>query len=582
MLHLKAIKSIAAIVLVVATFTACKKDAFSEKDAIAAQTSLLQTKFSYDLAIKQVDLQIQRSSDSAKIVIQNLVNSGATALEILKQTNILAQILQNQNNYLAQLRYADSLSNNSAVISDKLTKARALWQDSVDKAKSNASIAANLQKNYTLSFVDNVTGQPLAGATVSVLPYSSATFATTTTNAQGIASFTGLVIDPGTFFSATLTGYSLALVREASLTTQTTTNGNITTTFKWNPTAIQMFNLANTRNTIKGSVLGDVNLTNGDATEAIVGQLVTFTSTITLNGITTVYQYSGLSDASGNYSISVPDGPYTPVYPATIRVQQKLFVNAWTDQDQTAVLPRIDSTGTTLQSYGGFTTLSNGIGTAIYYTFSGSDSLNPGKTEFGAQTTSGFNTSFSPVPNSPGGSFQVKVNGTPKTDSLGNFAFQTTGNLFLNNQAVAHSVDNTIIYSLKSNYRPAKTPDTLSVTLVSLLPGWIVTAPKLIAPVDGTNGKISSLQLARQPGFPNNNINILAGAGGVFNNAVMFTATNRQAWINLTGIYGPYIASLATTVTGANSTASFTLTGGTSYYLPIEYKNTVARDRTPR
>ncbi|MEO7531960.1 MAG: hypothetical protein ABIS69_11130, partial [Sediminibacterium sp.] len=121
MLHSKVIKSIAAIMLVMGIFTACKKDAFSEKDAIAAQTTLLQTKFSYDLAIKQIDLQIQRSGDSAKIVIQNLVNSGASALEILKQTNALAQILQNQTNLLAAYRYQDSLARNTVNLNEQLT-----------------------------------------------------------------------------------------------------------------------------------------------------------------------------------------------------------------------------------------------------------------------------------------------------------------------------------------------------------------------------------------------------------------------------------------------------------------------------
>lgn len=584
-----ALHAITVIILAVATFTACKKDAFSEKDAIAAQTALLQTKFSFDVAIKQVDLQIQRSGDSAKIVIQNLINSGATALEILKQTNMMAQILQNQNNFLAQLRYQDSLNNNKAVLDDKISRARTLWQDSVDKAKSNAVIAANLQKNYSISFSDNITGQPLVGATVSVLPYGSATFATTTTNAQGVASFINLVVDPGTFFSATATGYALALVRESSLTsTFTTSNGNVITTFKSNPAIIGMYNLANTRNTIRGSVLGDVNLANGDATEAIVGQLVMFTSSITVSGITTIYQYSALSDASGNYSVSVPDANYTPVYPATIRVQQKLFVNAWTDQDQTTVLPRIDETGTTLQSYGGFTPVTNGVGTAIYYTFSGADSLTPTRSEFAAQTTTSttifttYNTQFSPINPSntlPSGSFVARVNGSPRTDSLGNYNFLGSP-IYFNNQTVAHPNDNTVIYSQKSNYRPAKTQDTLTVTLVSLLPGWIVTAPKLIAPVDGTTGKINSILLAKTPGLPFGGPT--AGSGGVFNPAVMYTASNRQAFINLTGVYGPYVASLATTVAGANSTSLFTLTGGNSYYLPIEYRNTVARDKTPR
>ncbi|MEO8171579.1 MAG: carboxypeptidase-like regulatory domain-containing protein [Sediminibacterium sp.] len=576
-----ALLAITVLILTAVTFTACKKDAFSEKDALAAQTTLLQTKFSYDLAIKTLDLQIQRSGDSAKIVLQNLVNSGATALEILKQTNMLAQILQNQNNALAQLRYADSLSRNTAVISDQLERLRTLWNDSVTLAKTNATLATALKKNYSLSFADNLTNQPLAGVTVSVLASGSSSFTTAVTNAQGTATFTGLIVDPGTFFSASLTGYGLALVREANLTTLNVVNG---TTNKYNNPTTLMYNFANTRNTIRGSVLGDVNLTNGEAAEAIAGHLVTFNNSLTLNGSTTLYQFSALSDASGNYSVSVPDGTFTPVYTSTVRVQQKMFVNAWTDEDQTKSKPRIDSTGTTLATFGSAVT--NGTGQGYYFTFP-SDTTAPTRAVFAATTTNGFNNNIILPQNFTGSASGVFVNrnaGAPKTDSLGSFGFASSGNLYFLNLTTPSSTDNSVVYSRTALYTPAKPTALLPVNLVSLVSGWILAAPLLDAQVNGNTGRINGVQLRGTYVTP---FQPIAGSGGIFNNAVMFTPNSgRLAYQNLTafGFTGQpvYLASLATTILGTNTTGAFAVSGGTSVFLPIEYRVSIARDRTPR
>ncbi len=342
-----ALHAITVMILAVATFTACKKDAFSEKDAIAAQTSLLQTKFSFDLSIKQVELQIQRSGDSAKIVIQNLVNSGATALEILKQTNMLAQILQNQTNLLAAYRYQDSLDRSTAVISDQLSRVRALWTDSVTRAASNianaASIKLGLQRNYVITVVDFNGSTPISGASVSVLPYGATAVVTTTTNASGIAKFDGLTVDPATSFIISATNYGSVLVQENTMVSagnalQTSGNLSVSTTSK--SATVQLYNASTNRNTVAGSILGDVDLTNGDAAEGIAGQLVTFATNgaITLNGVSAVYQFPALSDASGNFSIKLPDGSFTTAYP-NIRVQQSLFVNAWQDEDASSAIP---------------------------------------------------------------------------------------------------------------------------------------------------------------------------------------------------------------------------------------------------
>lgn len=583
MLHLKPLKSIAAIImLAVVMFTACKKDAFSEKDAIAAQTSLLQTKFNFDLMIKGIDLQIQRSKDSAAIAMIKLQYNADSSIERFKQSNAIASLLQNLQNSRLLAMQADSLSRNLQTFTDLLSRTRSLWNDSVEKAKSSSIIALALQKNYSLTFTDNITGQPLVGATVTVLPFGSSTFATTTTNAQGIARFTGLVVDPGAYFAISATGYGSALLREASLTSSTAISGDISIITRYNAAPTTLYNLSNTRNTIRGSILGDLNLTNGDATEAVVGQLVTFTTTITTTTASTIYQFAAVSDVNGNYSVSVPDGSYLPTFAATIRVQQKLFVNNWLDQDASTSLPRIDSTGTTLQLTTGVSTINAGTAQAFYLSFP-SDTINPTKPVFAASTTTGNNTIYNPA-NFTGISGGVFLNRftTPKTDTLGSFNFQQSTNIFFNNLVAASSTDNTVVYSRTNLYSPAKPTALLPVTLVSLIPGWIVSAPLLEAQVNGNTGKINNIVL--KGAFTAPLFLPIATSGGVFNNAVMFTATGRAAYQNLTGVYptSPYPASLANFIQTTNSSGTINASGGNSYFLPLEYRNAIARDRTPR
>ncbi len=616
MLPLKAIKTITAIMLVVATFTACKKDAFSEKDAIAAQTTLLQTKFSYDLAIKQIDLQIQRSGDSAKIVIQNLINSGATALEVLKQTNMLAQILQNQNNYLAQLRYADSLARNTAVISDKLKAARKAFDDSVTNAINNATLKLQLQHNYAITVTDVNGNTPIANASVSVLTYGSTTLTTATTNASGIAKFDGIIVDPAASFIISATNYGSVLIQENNLTvlgSALQTSGSLSVTTSSKSATVQLYNAASNRNTVAGSILGDLDLTNGDGAEGISGQLITFASNgaITLNGVSAVYQFSTLSDANGKYSISLPDGSFTTSYP-NIKILQKLFVNAWQDEDATSALPRIDSVGATLATSGANVT--SGSATGYYFQFP--NDIN-GKTVIAANGTAFPNNSnnpFSPYNYATNGNFTnfpfVNIgSGGVRTDSLqGSSSFANT---WYFNNSNTQSIFETPRYRTRAN-TAAQPLDTVVVKLVSLVPGWFGNKAPLLKTVISANGLANNpVQLQRQdnsqyiqtvvvagvnPQTPlgptnypqgvfgtNYTLNpaysyYVAGAGGVFNQAAMYTPSGRLAFTNLsfgTQTYAP------TNNLGTNTTF-ISISGGRSYVLPIEYKATVARDRNPR
>lgn len=625
MLHSKLFKLLTVMLLTLGFFSACKKDAFSEKDAIAAQTTLLQTKFSYDLAIKQIDLQIQRSGDSAKIVIQNLVNSGATALEILKQQNVLAQILQNQNNYLAQLRYADSLTRNAAVLTDKLAAARKAFNDSVTTAVNNASLRLQLQHNYAITVTDVNGNTPIANATVSVLQYGSTTLTTATTNSSGVAKFDGIIVDPAASFIVSAPSYGSALVQEnnlAVLGSALQTAGGLSVTTSSKSGTVQLYNSSTNRNTVAGSILADLDLTNGDAAEGLSGQLITFVGNITLNGVSGLYQFSTLSDATGKYSINLPDGSFNTTYP-NIKAQQRLFVNAWTDEDITAAVPRIDSTGTLL----GASTFSTGIssGTALGYYFQFPNDLN-NKTVVAANATSGTNSNNNPFnpynyinfQNSQA-PFANVANGGARMDSIAGGS-QFINNWFFNNSNIVNTGESAR-YRVRAN-TAAQPLDTVPVKLISLVPGWIMKSPLLkiaIAP-NGTvptsiviNGLATNngVALQRQDNSqwiqtvvvaganpqtplgptnypqgvqgvnytPNPAYNLYkADAGGLFNPMAITTLTNRNAATNLPFATQVYSAN---NVLPTNAT-SFTVSGGRSYLLPMEYRNIISRDRSPR
>lgn len=607
----KAMKPITAILLVAAIFSACKKDAFSEKDAIAAQTTLLTQKFSYDLAIKQIDLQIQRSGDSAKIVIQNLINSGATALEILKQTNMLAQIMQNQANTLAQLKFADSLARNTAVLNDQIKKAHELWTDSVNQATANATTKLQLQHNYAVTVLDYNGRSPIANASVSVLPYGTTTMATATTDANGVAKFDGLIVDPAANFVISAPNYGSVLFQESNfavLGSALQTSGTISAQTSSKSTSISLYNAATNRNTINGSILGDLDLTNGDIAEGISGQLLTFSSngSLSLNGVSAVYQFATLSDANGKFSIKLPDGSFVTSYP-NIKVQQKLFVNAWQDEDASSATPRIDSVGTTLSATAGFN-ISAGSAAGYYVQFP--DDKN-GKKVYAANGNAfpNFNNNiFSPysyLNNSTNYPFTNISTGAVRTDSIVG-TFSSSPAWYFNNSTNS-ALSETARYRTRAG-NAGEPLDTIEVKVISLVPGWIIKSPLFKTVVSSTGYINGPIQLQRQdnslyiqknlvgtvnPGPTNYPQGVFGvdyavnpayslykdGAGGLFNQAAMYTPTGRQAWFNLSFASQTYTPS---NNLGTNATFLNNITGGSSYFLPIEYKYTTARDRNPR
>ncbi|MEO7530079.1 MAG: hypothetical protein ABIS69_01670, partial [Sediminibacterium sp.] len=508
-------------------------------------------------------------------------------------------------------------------LNEQLTKLRTLFNDSLTRAQNNAALTAQLSKQYSLLVLDITTQQPLVGAVVSVLPVGTSTFATATTDATGTARFSStLIIDPASYFSITATNYASLLVQENTFATATSTStvnvGGIIINVPAKTRTVQLYNSTNTRNTIRGSILADLDLTNGDAIEGVNAQLVTFTQTT----LGQVYQFPTLSDATGNFSVKVPDGSYTAVLPSTIKIQQKLFVNAWADEDASFAVPRIDSTGTVLQ-LNSVSNIGTGAGSAWGYYLSFPVDIN-GKAIIAASGfnfSNGINTNnFTPQPynynTNPTAPFPF-VNrsvGGNRTDSVSGGYFFNTGNLYLNNSNNPQTViDGQVRY--RSRTGAATQPkDTVPVSLVSLVQGWMTTPLQLNAVITATNnntGRIESVSLARQDNsqfiqtsvpvgstaplgatnFPAGTFGVnysanpgytsfKPGAGGVFNQAVMFTASNRQAFTNLTGIV-PATLYPSTGNVGTNTT-SFNVSSGNTYYLPIEYRTALSRDRTSR
>ncbi|MES2005329.1 MAG: hypothetical protein V4450_12490 [Bacteroidota bacterium] len=268
MLHLKTIKTIAAVMLVAGIFTACKKDAFSEKDAIAAQTTLLQMKYDQEIKLEQ------------------LKQSGATALAQL-QYSFTLQI------NASQLRLTDSLNRLYQRYVDSLTRVNTKYNDSVSRSDSR-------RRDIIVTVRDQVTLQPVSGATVTI-PTLVNTVLQITTDANGVATFPAAgninVTNPASAI-VTKTGYG-----SGSLLYGITGSGLVAGT-----ASINIWNQSNSRNTLKGTVTIQTNFVN-PSPEFAAGKLVNVFATVTVNGQSQRFDWSSLTDVSGNYSISVPDLP---------------------------------------------------------------------------------------------------------------------------------------------------------------------------------------------------------------------------------------------------------------------------------
>jgi hypothetical protein len=653
MLRKKLLHVVTIFFLVAITATSCKKDLFNEKDAIAAQTELLNLKYSkdadliklkfsndlilknIDVQIKNIDLQIQRVSDSAQLAMLRLGTSlrfsADSAMERIRQANYLAQILQSYQNQRLLALQADSLARNMQTFYNNQNKANTLWYDSLyraqrfyndsvtlaqtDAAAAKAAIEASkailraMTKDYSVTVIDNF-NTIVEGATVSVYPYGSTTLLTAKTDSRGVARFTGIIVDPAAHFAISGTGYAGYLlqeryftdlgkvpVKEGTLNYERTHRGTRATMIDLVSEDAANAKILATNNTISGSVKGNLDLTNGGLLEAVGGQLVTFTSTLTVKylgeDIQGTYTVPTFSDKiTGMFSVKVPDGTWTASYDKTIDVDQKLFVNAWTDEDVTKAVPSIRTIGASLALTGSSIGNGNGIG---YYLKIAKDSITAREVIVTSYSNLGGTTNriapysweLTNSSSSSTGFFDnLKLGLNPRTDSLRNSTFidNFSQTIFLNNNNIDHDADNSVRWTRAKN-------DTIDLTLVSLVSGWIQTAPLLkIATRGGIQYSGSALAgtLDRAflsgknvvGGFPS--YQPLPGAGGKFNNSAMYDKDGYSLFQNVNGVSPEYLQSLAPsgTVTSINET-SITVNKKGTVYLPIEYRNTISRAKKP-
>ncbi len=526
--------------------TACTKDPFSEKDALAAQQNLLQLQFSYQLQIAQVNASASRSHDSALIAIQNLQNSGASALAILNAQNQMAYLMQQYQNQLAMYKMQDSLARATSKFNDSLTAARN------DINRLNA-----LKKNYSVAVIDNSTNAPVAGATVSVFSYTANAILTATTDGSGVALFNQVIVDPSAYFYISNTGYATV-----------STLVGYSTSYR-----ISLWNNANAQNTVKGQIVADLDLTNGATVEGVAGQLVTFTVNYNSQNI----QFAAVTDANGNYSIKLPNGPngnsYVVNTASTITVSQKMFVRYFQGiDDPFKTLPHIDSVNTTLQV--GY---SNN-----YYNY-----VKPTYTP-----TYG-------VPYSSGAFYLAMPN-----DSLGNKIFIPLLRSFINNinclatteqnnptNTAPPTIQNDSIYAIfytswfgsqynmvgginnsgyasyynisydDYTYNYSKKDTIINATLVDLT-GKIMTASPTILVHINAQGKIQ---------------NIVSARGGLLQGSGMYDYNLRDI---ATNVFGYRDANFRNNCNW--STAYITVQGGTTQTVNFDYAYLVSRDKNPQ
>jgi len=298
------------LILVICTgilvgFSACKKDPFTEADAIAAQKELITMKYGYELQLKNIDAAIQKAHDDAAIAIKNLEIKGASDLEKQRALNEIAiyqaELLAQRENQLWWNRYYDSV--NTA------------YQEKLDAAALNAAFnALSTIYNASIRTMDN--GVAVAGAAVKILRLDN-TYFTATSDANGYVYIKNERFLPEAPVSITVKSTDKAVYPIVYTTPlaifgagTTATNGVTTKTanvtyslFSYNPTTLD---------SIKGTLWVPSNLTTGASTNGGAGHLITASTSVGLNGTlpgdttTTKLSFVTTTLSTGAYVLPVP------------------------------------------------------------------------------------------------------------------------------------------------------------------------------------------------------------------------------------------------------------------------------------
>jgi hypothetical protein len=520
----------------VLTLTSCKKDPFSEKDALVAQKELLAQKFSYDLAIANVNLQIQRVGDSARIAIQNLANSGATALEKERLASSLALRLADFNYTLSNLRFQDSLSR---------------IQGYVDRVGG--------LRSYQIRVVDFVTKAPINNASVKVLPWGAAAFLSVKTNSDGIATFTNIIVDPKATFYAVddNTGVTSAITMRYR-------------EFIDNNPTMEVYRVTST-NTIPvtGTLLARTNLTSSSTTQNLgAGRSVTLTTDLSAiatgvqSAATTTWAFAGVTGTTGAYSITVPRGyNYILTVPSSVTTRQTMFVNFFEGTDnQFASQTRIDSASVA------FTPTASAVSPIIYgYYFKLPEDSVSGKNINVRDNALTLTPSFM---NGLLNGVQRNIRSADGTtiDSLPNHYSQFVSNMVINN-AWEPSGSNYYNYKVRlSADGSTRIADTLAVEFVNLTgASSIVAMPKLVA-ITTADGRLSRIETVRSTETPNLNSDGGRFRLGTSNNAILLASMANRANYPASGNSQLFVSTpVAATATSVIVNVSYGANAVTTY-----------------
>lgn len=450
--------------------TSCKKDPFSEKDALQAQKELLAQKFGYDLAIANVSLQIQRAGDSARIAIQNLVNKGASDLEKERLAAALSLKLADYNHLLNQLRFQDSLNRVNGYL---------------------ASVGG--VKSYQIRVTDFVTKLAINNATVKVLPWGSANFVSVKTNSDGLASFNNIIVDPNAVFYAVdeNTGITSAItmVRRSTLDA--------------NPNIEIYRGGGTTTTTVSGSLRARLDLTNSSTTQNIgAGRSVTLTATIPSSAPLAApvqWQFPGVTNTNGAYSIPVPRGYDYSISVSAFTGMQKMFVNYIDGVDnQYTSVTRVDSSLVSFSAASSALTTSPAV-TGFFLKLP-ADSLTGVNVNVRDNSTRSFIAAI--LANV---TRDIRSADGKSIDTLATRMSYNVSSMIINNGWFSNALSHN--YKVRLDADGVRVPDTLAVEVVNLTRnGFIETMPEFVAITD-VNGKLASIQTKRVSATDNVNVN---------------------------------------------------------------------------
>jgi len=293
------------LILVICTgilvgFSACKKDPFTEADAIAAQKELITMKYGYELQLKNIEAAIQKAHDDAQILMKNLEIKGASDLskqEAAQSIAYLMAALERDKQWYAWYNTWITKFN------DSVNAANQAKADAAAIAAAWNALATTY--NVALRILDN--NKAVAGATIKILNFDGATFFTATSDANGY-----IYIKNQKFLSDAPLSIVLPNSANAVYPIYYGTPANTLTSSQTN-LAINSYD-PTTLKSISGTVYAALDLTNNAREGAGAGVLVSADAKIlsanvnTLTGkkdtVTLSFPTSTL--ASGAYSLKVP------------------------------------------------------------------------------------------------------------------------------------------------------------------------------------------------------------------------------------------------------------------------------------